>query len=563
MANGGGVRRATWIPSDNALRTEIHAFEMATRVMHDTGGHPVEHQPTCLRVIFILSHVAGRPGLALLVARAVLATGLAELVVEARKWDRSVRLRQLRHSSTRTRDNLPEQSPDSAFNRPGTGAGTTRPPVPPDAYESAAGHTGRAQATRTARLHAYTRGECRTMTDAMKGQTLFPFPPGQMGEPPAELDSLRAKCPVSRVTLPSGDAAWVVSGRDEVVAALTDSRLSRAALREPGAPRVVPGPDFGDNPYSLFNLEGAEHSRLRQLIAPAFSRRRAEVLRPRVQEITDGLIGRLTAQSQPIDLYREFCELLPIWVVCEIVGAPLSDRERIKRWTETLMRVGSDGDRLRARTEFIGYVRDLVALRRSEPKDDVLSELIMARDDIGGLSEAEMHWLGAELLLAGHDTTVNTLGRGIFQLLRHREQWELLTAHPDELTNMAVEEVFRYAPPSDVGLMRVALDDLTIGDTQICKGEGVIPLMHATARDERHVPHPERFDITRPHSMHLVFGHGPHFCPGQAVARMELQVAFGTLARRLPGLRLAVPPDQVRWIGGHITLRAEAIPVTL
>ncbi|MEU6461268.1 cytochrome P450 [Streptomyces sp. NPDC046976] len=400
------------------------------------------------------------------------------------------------------------------------------------------------------------------MSSSAQDPTAFPFPPGPLGEPPTELSGLRSACPVSRVTLPSGDEAWVVSGYDEVVTALTDRRLSRAALRTPGAPRMVKGPDFGDNPYSIFNLDGADHARLRRLIAGAFAPRRAEELRARVQEITDELIDRVAALPQPVDIYHEFCTVLPIWVVCEIVGAPLADRDRIKTWTETLMSVGPNERRLATREAMTAYVRELVAARRAEPRDDLLSALVQARDADDRLSEAELSWLGAELLLAGHDTTVNTIGRGVFQLLRHRDQWELLTARPDELTEPAVEEVFRYAPPSDVGLLRVALEDVELAGTSIGRGEGVIPLMHASSRDERQFAEPERFDITRADNRHLVFGYGPHHCPGAGVARMELQVAFGTLARRLPGLRLAVDPEEVKWIGGHITLRTEGLPVT-
>ncbi|MFV0126932.1 cytochrome P450 [Streptomyces sp. HMX112] len=188
--------------------------------------------------------------------------------------------------------------------------------------------------------------------------------------------------------------------------------------------------------------------------------------------------------------------------------------------------------------------------------------LVHARDNDDRLTEGELTWLGAELLLAGHDTTVNTLGRGIFQLLRRRSQWELLTARPHELTEPATEEVFRYAPPSDAGLLRIALEDFELGGVTIRAGEGVIPLMHASSRDERRFADPGRFDITRTPNRHLVFGYGPHHCPAAGVGRMEVQVALGTLARRLPRLALAVEPEAVRWRGGHITLRPETVPVT-
>ncbi len=142
-------------------------------------------------------------------------------------------------------------------------------------------------------------------------------------------------------------------------------------------------------------------------------------------------------------------------------------------------------------------------------------------------------WLGVNLLVAGHDTTVSAISRGLYMLLRHRDQWELLCRQP-ELIPQAVEEILRYAPPSEIGFMRVATEDLKLGDVAIARGEGVIPVMHAAGRDARHVSDPDRFDLTRPDTKHVAFGHGPHFCPGAGVARMELQVAFGVLAERPP-----------------------------
>ncbi|MET8542010.1 cytochrome P450 [Kitasatospora sp. NPDC004799] len=398
------------------------------------------------------------------------------------------------------------------------------------------------------------------MTD--QDLTAYPLPLSPYGEPPAEFADLRAKCPVSRVRLPSGDQAWLVTGYDEVVSALSDQRLSRAALREPGAVRTVSGEDFSDNPYNLLNQEGPDHARLRRLIAPAFTPRKAERWRSRVVEIADELIDRLVDGPRPADLHHDFAAVLPVWVICEMVGAPVEDRPLLQQWTDRLVSITAHTpeERLAARQESAAYVAALVAERRANPGEDLLSTLISARDDEDRLDERELVWLGINLLVAGHDTTVSAVSRALYQLLRHPDQWRLLTERPDLLEN-ATEELLRYAPPSEIGFMRIATEDLELAGTPVARGEGVIPVMHAAGRDVRRVDDPERLVLTRSDPRHVAFGHGAHYCPGAGVARMELQVAFGTLARRLPSLRLAVPAEEVEWLGGLLTLRPKALPV--
>jgi cytochrome P450 len=390
----------------------------------------------------------------------------------------------------------------------------------------------------------------------------YPLALDDLAEPPARYAELRDKCPVVPVRMPSGDHAWLVTGFDEVVAAMTDSRLSRAALRDPGAPRVISGPDFGDNPYNLLSQEGPDHARLRRLIAPAFTPHRARQWRERVERIADELVDDLVAGPRPADLHTSFAALYPIRVICEMVGAPYEDWPRLQVWTERLVSItaGTAEERIAAREESAAYVAELVAQRRANPGPDLLSALITARDDQDRLSERELVWLGINLLVAGHDTTVSALSRGLFALLRHPEQWELLCARP-ELTDQAVEELLRYAPPSEIGFMRVATEDLDLAGTAVAKGEGVIPVMHAVGRDRRHVADPDVLDITRTDAKHLAFGQGAHYCPGAGVARMELRVALAALARRLPSLHLAVPPSDVEWIGGLLTVRPRALPV--
>jgi cytochrome P450 len=391
----------------------------------------------------------------------------------------------------------------------------------------------------------------------------YPLPLSPLAEPPARYRDLRARCPVSKAVLPSGDTAWLVTGFDEVTAAMTDGRLSRAALRDPGAPRVVSGPDFSDNPFNLLNQEGADHARLRRLIAPAFTPHKARLWRARMEKIADEIVDRIQSGPKPADLHHEFAALFPIWVICEMVGAPVEDRTRLQEWTDRLVSITAFGpdERLAAREQAAAYVAELVAARRVDPGEDLLSALITARDDNDRLSERELVWLGINLLVAGHDTTVSALARGLFMLMRHPDQWRLLCERP-ALTDHAVEELLRYAPPSEIGFMRVATEDLLLAGTAVTRGEGVIPVMHAAGRDARRITDPDRLDITREDVEHIAFGAGVHYCPGAGVARMELRVAFAALASRLPTLRLAVPAEDVEWIGGLLTVRPKALPVT-
>ncbi|UXX97869.1 cytochrome P450 [Streptomyces sp. AD2-2] len=244
-----------------------------------------------------------------------------------------------------------------------------------------------------------------------------------------------------------------------------------------------------------------------------------------------------------------------------MVGAPVEDREKLQTWTDRLVSITAHTpeERLSAREESAAYVAGLVAKHREQPGDDLLSTLISARDDDDRLGERELVWLGINLLVAGHDTSVSAISRALFQLLRHPEQWQRLVDEP-ELVPAATEELLRYAPPSEIGFMRIATEEVELGGTKVAKGEGVIPVMHAVGRDVRRVSEPETLDLTRTDVAHLAFGQGHHYCPGAGVARVELQAAFGTLARRLPSLRLAVPPEQVEWLGGLLTLRPRSLP---
>ena len=268
---------------------------------------------------------------------------------------------------------------------------------------------------------------------------------------------------------------------------------------------------------------------------------------------------------RPADLHGHFAALLPIWVITDMLDVSRDERANIQRWTDHLVSVTkyTDEDRLRAREDAAAFVMSLLAQRRGHPGEDLLSDLITARDGSDRLSEQELAWLTINLLVAGHDTSVSALSRGAYALLRHPDQWRLLVRNVGnaEFVKHAVEELLRYAPPSEIGFIRVATESIELAGTQISKGEGVIPAMHAAGRDLRHVAQPEQLDLGRPDIKHIAFGQGAHYCPGAGLARLELEIGFGTLARRLPGLHLAPPAEQISWIGGLLTLRPAALPV--
>ncbi|GGM79107.1 cytochrome P450 hydroxylase [Longimycelium tulufanense] len=395
----------------------------------------------------------------------------------------------------------------------------------------------------------------------------FPFPPGKHGDVTPRYAELRASSPVSRVRLPSGDTAWLVLRHADAVRVYADPVFSRRALTVPGTPRMAPGPDISDDPTGLLNLDPPDHTRLRRIVRGVFGVRAAEAWRPRSRAIAEELVDAMVAGGSPADLVEAIAIPLPLRGICELLGVPPADRELFRDWARKIVSIGAYppqevGAALAAARS---YIADLVAARRAERPErphDLLDQMIAARDVDDLLSEGELLTLSFGLLLNGHDTTVNSLVRGMLALLRHPDQWALLTADPDAVVAGVVEEVLRYAPPSDNGLLRLATREVELSGVRIAAGEAVLAPIAAAGRDPAVFTDPERFDVTRDARPHLGFGHGPHHCLGAHHSRVDLQEAYRALAGRLPGLRPAVGLDDLRWHGGLIGMSVRELPVS-
>jgi cytochrome P450 len=373
---------------------------------------------------------------------------------------------------------------------------------------------------------------------------------------------LRATRPVSRVVLPSGHQAWLVSRYDDVRTVLSDQRFSRY-LFYPGAPCMIQPGDFSTGERSILNLDPPDHTRLRRLSAKAFTARRIEGMRGRIAEITAGLLDQMSAKQPPVDLIEEFAFPLPTAVICELLGVPFDDRERFRAWSTVIVTPMQYGqpEVVAAQRDGAEDMRRLIETKRRRPGDDLLSALIQARDDEDRLTEEELVDLATQVLLAGHETTVSLIGTGVVLLMRHPEQLAALRANP-ALVGQAVEEILRYESPADTTLLRVATADIELSGVRIGKGEAVIAVTGSANFDENHFADPKTFDITRIHNPHMGFGHGIHFCIGAPLARVEGQIALAALLERFPGLRLAVSPEEIVWRPPLSVRGPAAVPVT-
>ncbi|WP_460518763.1 cytochrome P450 family protein [Flindersiella endophytica] len=371
----------------------------------------------------------------------------------------------------------------------------------------------------------------------------------------------RAAAPVYRTVLPSGSQAWVVTRYDDVRAVLSDQRFSRNLLY-PGAPCMIKPGDFSTGERSILNLDPPDHTRLRRLVAQAFTMRRIEALRGRIEQITSGLLDDLAAMEQPADLIEAFAFPLPTVVICEVLGVPYDERERFRAWSNVLVTPmqNTPDDIAAAGRSGAEHMRQLIARKREHPGEDLLSRLIEARDEGDRLAEDELVDLGTQLLSAGHETTVGLIANSVVLLMRHPEQLAALRGDPS-LVDRAIEEVLRYESPAGAALLRVATADVEIGGVTIRKGEAVVPMTSSANFDETEFADPERFDITRRHNPHVGFGYGIHFCIGAPLSRIEGQVALRGLLDRFPGLRLAVPNDQIVWGPELVIRRPVAVPI--
>ena len=361
---------------------------------------------------------------------------------------------------------------------------------------------------------------------------------------------------VHPVTLADGHDAWLIVRHAEARAALSDPRLSKdmqAALASDGAvvAEGLPGPAFARH---MLVVDPPDLTRLRRLVAAAFSVRRNEGLRPRVQAIVDDLLDGIAARAPDdvVDLVATLAFPLPFTVICELLGVP--DHERVpfgRALTQLLVPTTTSEEYERAKQAsdtVVELLRTLVEEKQDAPDDALVSALISARDGDEKLDHDELMATIFQLIVAGHDTTASLIGNGTVALLRHPEQLERVRADAARIPD-AVEELLRYDAPVPHATFRYALEPIDIGGVTIPAGAQVIINLASANRDADHYAHPEMLDIERTDVRHLAFGHGIHFCLGAPLARMEAQIALDALIRRFPELRLAGPVDQLHW--GH------------
>lgn len=385
----------------------------------------------------------------------------------------------------------------------------------------------------------------------------FPFHSEDGYSHPPLMTALRERQPVSKVRMPTGDEAWLVTRYEDVRFVLADPRFSSAATTDPDVPHLSP---MYDMPRTMLTMDPPEHTRLRKLVAGEFMVRRVEALRPRVTEMTEQALDRLEQQGQPGDLHAQLAQSLPINVICELLGVPHDDWPMFQRLSDAILSLtGRSVQEMRdARDELLAYMAGLVAAKRARPGGDLLSALAALPGD--QLSEAELVAVGAFILAAGYESTVSQIGMGILALLHDRSQYAALVADP-RLLHTAVEELLRAAGPGAGALLRIATEDVEVGGVKIRAREAVLAATGSANRDAAVFENATRFDITRQSCPHVAFGHGVHHCLGAALVRLEFEVVLSALTRRLPDLALAVPIEDIPWRAGSRLFGVLALPV--
>lgn len=391
---------------------------------------------------------------------------------------------------------------------------------------------------------------------------LFPFttPPG-MSTDPEGLRMLDAG-PVGQARMINdGQEIWLALGYQANRVVLSDIRFSRERAMRPGGPVTLPAAVGITD--SITAMDPPRHTRVRRLVAKAFTARMIERLEPRIRDVVDELLDEMATQSQPADLKELVVGRMPIIVICELLGVPVRDRGLWRHWAEGFASFDAPPEHFaRIHRETAEYLAGLVATKRADPGDDLTTALVEVHDEDGDrLTEPELLIQLKTLVVAGHDTTASQLSNGIVALTRNPDQFDLLRADPS-LAPLAVEELLRWDKLVMSTMPRVATEDVDVDGHVIPAGAAVISLPHIANRDPAVFDDPHRLDIHRPNaSQHIAFTHGAHFCLGATLARTEMRIGLESLSRRFPNLEIAVEDDDLRWTEGRITRSLAALPV--
>ncbi|MER5781161.1 cytochrome P450 [Streptomyces mobaraensis] len=367
-----------------------------------------------------------------------------------------------------------------------------------------------------------------------------------IADPHGTLAALREAGPVHRVQGADGNPAWLVTRYEDVRRALADPRLSLDKRNaKPGNYAGLSLPPALD--ANLLNMDPPDHTRIRRLVVKAFTPGRVEKLREPVRRLADGLLDAVEPAGAA-DLLAVYAGPLPIMVTCDLLGIPQERRLDFRAWTDTL--ITPDPARPEAAREAVGnmirFFTGLLAAKRAEPADDLLSDLIAVRDAGDRLSEDELTSLAFLLLFAGYENTVHLIANSVLALLDHPEELRALRKNPDGLA-AAVEELNRWDGPGPLAIRRFPLEDVEIGGVTVPAGETVLLSLASANRDPARFPDPDRLDLRRNNSGSLALGHGIHYCLGAALGRMETETALAALLDRFEKLELAVPRGELKW----------------
>lgn len=364
--------------------------------------------------------------------------------------------------------------------------------------------------------------------------------PDFLADPHASWAQLRESGPVHGVYAEDGSPAWLVTRYETVRERHLDSRLTvdKRASNGGYSGFSLP-PELDEN---LLNRDGETHSRLRRLVSGAFTPRRVRSLRGRLDEIAHALIDDFDADH--VDLVSEYSVPLSATVIGHMLGVPESERAQFKTWTNGMF--SRDREEVATSIRYIyTYLRELIDVKRTQPDDDLLSDLVALHDGADRLSRDELLSTAMLLMLAGYESPVHALGNGIVALLTHPQQWRELRERP-ELVPTAVEEILRFDPPNSLSIRRFATEDMEIEGCPVKAGDTVLYGKAAALRDPRQYDNPDTFDIHR-QPQHIAFGRGTHFCLGAPLGRAEVEIAITTLLTRCPDLTLSCPPEQLTW----------------
>ncbi len=405
-------------------------------------------------------------------------------------------------------------------------------------------------------------------TDTLEALDRRQLVPGFMADPYPVYHELRSRAPVF---WSEAMGYWMLTRYDDVRATLRDfrrftntERIHRFLDQLPAPMREMAQPIYENFSVGMPNTDPPEHTRVRALVNKAFTPRIVDGMRPRVQAIVDGLLDAVQDAGR-MDLIRDFAYPLPAIVIAEMLGVPPDDRDQFKQWSDEIVGIHTSGrpdvDLIergaRAIRETKAWLRELAAERRREPQEDLLTGLVMAEEQGRVLNETELLSTCVTVLTAGHETTTGLIGNGMLALQRHPDQLRLLKDDPGQIP-AAIDELLRYDTPFQRG-WRLATQDTEIRGQQIRKGQTVSLIFGAACRDPEWFPEPDRFDVRREQPDQLAFGSGVHYCIGAPLARREAEIAFATILRRLPDIRLGA--GEIEWAESNTFHNIQSMPM--